>query len=101
MNSLTLGFSRTIGGQTEQMEDLSFQKGDFYNIYLHTCAPADIEEKWFEKFFALRIKTVEDDKIELENLYSGEESFWVSLGEVKNVDFKRYGIYSLTLKKVW
>lgn len=102
MNSLTLGFSRTISSYTEQMEDLSFQKGDFYNIYIHACTPADIEgnNELLEKFSAFRIKSIADDYIEIESLYSRED-ISLKLGETKELDFKRLGVYSLTLKKLW
>lgn len=101
-----INISRKVLGQIENKGEFTFELGDYFNIYegVGTSESLGDAVKYnLKNYLAFKIKSVLPDSIDIELLYKTfepTEIFSLKINESRDIDFKEYGVYTLTLKSI-
>ena len=101
-----INISRKVLGQIDNKGEFTFGLGDYFNIYEGTGTSeslGDAVEYNLKNYLAFKVRLISNDSIEIELLYKTfepTETLSLKINESKDIDFKEYGVYTLTLKSI-
>src|SRR3989344_4072621 len=98
----TLSFTRTVAGTSQKLDNLSFEQGDYYDIYHHLIRGKGLEEdkERTDKFCGFRIVSIWNGVVVLEKINPSVEGHELKAGDKIELDFEMYGIYTISLLEI-
>ncbi|MDQ5912547.1 MAG: hypothetical protein QG568_762 [Patescibacteria group bacterium] len=99
---ITLSFSRVVARNIEEMSNLNFTEGDYYDIYNHMVLDEGFENnsEKINRLAGFRIISISKDGVHLEKIALPVCTEYLTLNSKVELDFSYYGIYTITLVSI-